>query len=359
MRLPMSFAGIQDIRRLIGTVENPAPIILDRMAFRKTPYQLRVKNGPKLEIRPGSSGDRYAFFEVFVKEDYVKGGQSLDEGDVVIDVGANIGCFSLFASRMVGPTGRVFAIEPEEATFQQLKKNIALNNATNVTAYRMALGEREQVGRLHFDGRGIFSSLFSTVDGRTLPATRQEIRIASLRTFMDEAGIRNCDYLKLDCEGGEHAIVAGIDPDTGGRIDQITVEMHALPEQSPDQLHAVIQKLGFTRRTTLLPAKAGARLTRRPRFRSPTTRIPHAPLATASNQEQRQGDSAVQRHVAANEAQHVAVSERAIQRSAGAAARRRHCRTARRSRRIARLRAGARHGVDPDYSAAPARRRRT
>ena len=51
-----------------------------------------------------------------LRHDYLSSGQTIAPGSTVIDVGANIGCFTMVAAKLVGPTGRVFALEPEEST---------------------------------------------------------------------------------------------------------------------------------------------------------------------------------------------------------------------------------------------------
>jgi precorrin-6B methylase 2 len=58
----------------------------------------------------------------------------LSPGDVCVDVGANIGYFSLLAARLVGSRGHVYAVEPSSTSYDRLTKNLELNNATNVTA---------------------------------------------------------------------------------------------------------------------------------------------------------------------------------------------------------------------------------
>src|SRR5688572_13383634 len=64
------------------------------------------------------------------------------EGSTVLDVGANIGFFSLLASRSVGATGRVLAFEPVAATCAQLRANLQLNAAGNVAVHELALSDR-------------------------------------------------------------------------------------------------------------------------------------------------------------------------------------------------------------------------
>jgi hypothetical protein len=78
----------------------------------------------------------------------------LASGDVCVDVGAHIGYFSLLASRLVGPHGHVYALEPAPATYAALRSNLELNGVTNVTALRVAAGDREREGLLHEDRPG-------------------------------------------------------------------------------------------------------------------------------------------------------------------------------------------------------------
>jgi hypothetical protein len=110
---------------LLRAVRNPWSPILDRAGLKRAPYQVRHKDGHLIELRP-RAGDLFAFYEILLRRDYTADGQNISDGDVVIDVGANIGCFTILASRAVGPAGRVIAIEPDAANFSQLVHNIAL-----------------------------------------------------------------------------------------------------------------------------------------------------------------------------------------------------------------------------------------
>ena len=63
------------------------------------------------------------------------------EGDVVIDVGANIGAFSIPLANLVGPKGAIVAFEPQRQLFQLLSANVALNELSNAFVYQKAVGE--------------------------------------------------------------------------------------------------------------------------------------------------------------------------------------------------------------------------
>src|SRR5262245_11408475 len=68
--------------------------------------------------------------------------QLICAGDTVVEVGANIGAHTVFLSRMVGETGKVYAFEPQRIVFQTLCANVALNSLTNVHCFHSAVGDR-------------------------------------------------------------------------------------------------------------------------------------------------------------------------------------------------------------------------
>ena len=238
---------IRDLWILAGITKNPTPIILDRLGFKKSPYQMSLKNKLKLELRP-QRGDRYSFYEVYVKKDYTKSGQYLPPGGTVIDVGANIGCFTILAARQVGPTGRVIAIEPDEGSFHQLERNLELNRLRNVTPLRLALGGGE--GRITlYNGAGtLFSSIYPKVDGRRVygQGRSQEVQMTTLEAMMKEEHINRCEYLKMDCEGAEYDILRSMTQELAGRIHQITMEVHRVPRGDPAEIGQNLDRLGYT-----------------------------------------------------------------------------------------------------------------
>ena len=199
---------------LFSGVRNPVPAVMDRLGLRHAPYRLHLRSGVAIELRP-QAGDLFGFYEIMLRKDYLASGQRLDLGATVIDVGANIGCFTVLAASIVGPTGRVFAIEPEESTYRQLLRNISLNRLTNVTPLRLAVGASQGMITLHTDRNRLFSSVFSSVNGREVGGTEQQVQMTTLVELMNAHQIPHCAYLKLDCEGAEHEIVGNMALDNG------------------------------------------------------------------------------------------------------------------------------------------------
>jgi len=229
-------------------LKNPLPYLkhsqIDLWRGREhEPYVLQHRNGIRIGVT--SHANWYVFSEVFFRQLYTESGQKLLPGNTIIDIGANIGCFSLLAARKVGPSGRVFAIEPDPETYQQLVENIKRNNATNITPCRLAIGEANGEATIFRHENSLFSSLHNEVDGRPINGEKAVIALQTLERFMDENNVRTCDYLKLDCEGSEYAIIRSLTPSSAERIAQITMEVHAINGESAVELNAKISSFGF------------------------------------------------------------------------------------------------------------------
>src|SRR5258708_30968101 len=129
--------------------------------------------------------------------------QLVKPGDLVLDVGANIGTHTLFFSQRVGATGRVLAFEPQRIVFQTLCANLAINSATNVWCYPHAVGGEPGevfVPALDYRRENNFGglSLGAHSEGEPVPVVS-----------LDGLGLGRCDLIKIDVEGMERAVLAG------------------------------------------------------------------------------------------------------------------------------------------------------
>ena len=134
----------------------------------------------------------------------------LKEGMVFVDAGANEGLFSLFASRCVGPSGRVFSFEPSQREFDRLSGNIRLNGLDNVCALGPlspdASGDTElNIACSHHSGHNTLGRFAHEV-----PLLRTErVSAQTLDGFAAEAGLTRLDFLKMDVEGAERRVLEG------------------------------------------------------------------------------------------------------------------------------------------------------
>ena len=134
--------------------------------------------------------------------------RSIAPGQVVVDVGANQGIFALLFSRLVGPEGRVFALEPAPALFVALDENCRINAASNVTRLQTAAGETRSVGVLR-------CSRFNRGDNRltdSLNGPSVSVAIAPLDEILPTEQV---SLVKIDVQGYELNVVKGMEAMVG------------------------------------------------------------------------------------------------------------------------------------------------
>ena len=237
---------LRQISAFLHHTSTPLPLILDSLRLQRRSYIAVRNDGLKLRLRP-RCGEWFTFYENLIREDYLKHRIRVKEGDVIVDVGANIGAFSILAAKRVGNSGRVLALEPDPSICDRLRENIELNGLTNVVVYDEAVGESDGQVDLHINRKSAFSTILDQVDGDDRSAKRVEtihVAMCSLTSVVRRAGGR-VQLLKLDCEGSEYAILEALTPDEAAFIDQVTMEVHQVPDHSTAWIPSRLQDLGF------------------------------------------------------------------------------------------------------------------
>jgi FkbM family methyltransferase len=128
-----------------------------------------------------------------------------------MDGGANIGCYTLAWSRVMGKWGYVVAVEPQERVFYALCGNIALNNCFNAHAHKLVLGDRdERIAIPQWDAREPHNSGGCHMDIDCDPGAQpEETRVPIKMIRIDALTLPRLDFLKLDIEGMEPKALAG------------------------------------------------------------------------------------------------------------------------------------------------------
>lgn len=134
-------------------------------------------------------------------------------GDVVYDIGANVGCYSLLIDFVHSGTCEVYAFEPSYANFAQLNKNIELNGCQGrVVPYYIALSDATGLGVFEYSstiaGAARHSSEGSP-DSKAVPNYRQSMPMFRLDDFRRQFALPAPHHLKLDVDGPEYAILRG------------------------------------------------------------------------------------------------------------------------------------------------------
>src|SRR6266404_6679365 len=133
----------------------------------------------------------------------------LHPGDAVIDVGANLGTHTVGFAQKVGPTGRVFAFEPQRVVFQMLCGNVALGGLLNVHATNAGLARQPGTSLareiVDYDRPGNYGAV--TYDS----ASPVPVEAGEPTTFMtlDQLPLERCRLLKIDVEGMELEVLQG------------------------------------------------------------------------------------------------------------------------------------------------------
>ena len=133
--------------------------------------------------------------------------EKIEMGNIVVDVGANIGLHTLNMARIVGSTGQVFAFEPDPSNFEILKKNVKINNYKNIILEQKAVGDKH--------GRTTLYQSDHPGKHRIFPQTEQaksqvQVELTNLDNYFDSDMIDKINFIKIDVEGLEFSVLKGM-----------------------------------------------------------------------------------------------------------------------------------------------------
>ena len=168
--------------------------------------------------------------------DYLLNSNILKEGDVVLDIGANIGYCALIESKLVGDQGKVYAVEPISNNINILKKNISLNNCKNIEIFNLAIGDTDKKSKIYVSDRCNLCSLGrkpSNIIGERLTD------VLTVDTFLKDKDPPN--VIRMDVEGYEYNIVKGMSKILENDV-KILMEIHG-PFLTKVQLEEMFDKL--------------------------------------------------------------------------------------------------------------------
>lgn len=197
------------------------------------PYSFKTRKGQKLTIN--TFHDLVTVWVIFFREEY----KIPNGAQVVIDAGANIGTFSVYASGK--NVKKIYAIEPFPETHEQLSANIKLNNLSDKVDMK-AIALADSTGTRTMDlsegpsqSRGLLQA--SEMD--------QGLKVSTytLADFLKSIGQDQVDLLKIDIEGGEHEVFHSSSDETLRKIKSIAMEYH--PNKPKKELFDRIQRANF------------------------------------------------------------------------------------------------------------------
>lgn len=166
----------------------------------------------------------------------------LKPGDKAMDVGANVGIFSVVMGATVGSAGQVFAFEPLAANVLRLEKNLRKNALDNVQIFPVALGASDGQMSLRMATDPAYSSLH-VVQGGFGSGTDVSIEVRTLDGIWEELGSPDIAFVKIDVEGAEMDVLRGASSFLVTCRPTLLVEANSVGEL--DSLRAQLCDLGY------------------------------------------------------------------------------------------------------------------
>lgn len=173
--------------------------------------------------------------------------KNLKAGDTFMDIGANVGFYTLLSASIVGDKGRVIAIEPNPKTFDKMKKTIERNGLKNILALNIGLGRQESEVELYFNSSTGNDSATMVAHG---PSESVRVKVLTLDEVAKQHGIDRVAYVKIDVDGFEPEVFAGaLGLLKAGKIRALQSEFSDVwlrkNNSSPDSVHRFLTDVGF------------------------------------------------------------------------------------------------------------------
>jgi len=204
------------------------------------PIRLSLKNGGSIPIP--DFWTLFVFDEVHIERCY-EVPEIMRRGpfDGIIDVGANVGIFTIRAKQL-WPKAKIISIEPEPANFARLSDLVSRNSLSDAHPLQIGIGAECGCAELHLGGRNIAGHSMYKNAGSTETIS---IPIKTIGGILEEHNMQGQVMVKIDCEGCEHPLIQSLTPDVAKRISCIVIEPERGIGFSMDDMLSKLRGLGF------------------------------------------------------------------------------------------------------------------
>jgi FkbM family methyltransferase len=181
--------------------------------------------------------------EIIFQRIYTPSFLPLKPDDIVVDIGANIGVFSVYAASLT--QNMVYAFEPMPSNVEFLRRNAQSNGLGNIAIHEVGVDDKTGTARLYQSTISGGHRLFDHYRDQELDRFL-EVPTTTLPQIMDDNGLEQVDFVKMDCEGSEGPILASTPIEYLRRIMKIAMEFHDdASEYKHDFIDDRLQKSGF------------------------------------------------------------------------------------------------------------------
>lgn len=232
--------------QLVKNYKNSIHIFLSR---KKSIQQIELRNGISF-VGNKNSQLLEITNEIFFNQVYTSK-VKIDPGDVVVDIGANIGIFSVYAAFQ--GASRVYAYEPFLENIRLIKKNQKLNGFYNIIPIQAAVSSKNGRSKLYLGSVDSGNLLFNhNTEGKLSRCI--EVSTVTLEDIFKTQYLARIDFLKIDCEGSEGAIIKSTPQAVWKKVTKIALEFHDNVSNIHHQgIEKKFQKLGYITETITHP----------------------------------------------------------------------------------------------------------
>lgn len=166
-------------------------------------------------------------------------------GDVIVDVGAHVGFYTLKAANEVGSNGCVIAIEPEDKNYELLTTNIRINKYKNIKSIKSALSDFKGKARFFLKARSCSHSLIGKTWITPIVGST-EVTVTTLDNLLEELDIPEVDILKINVEGAELKVLKGSRKFLSKKkISKIVATPHPPYQREANQIGRYLKEFGY------------------------------------------------------------------------------------------------------------------
>lgn len=172
-------------------------------------YSFLIDRELRFEYPLDSAIGRHLFAGDFETAEIAFFRSELKPGNVVLDVGANGGLYTIIAARVIGPEGRVYAFEPGPEALALLRHNVEINQLTNVTIIEAAVSNKTGEASFGIASDSALSSLVNTDRADQKINEWSKVTTIRLDDAVEKYEIPRVDFIKVDVEGAEGLVIDG------------------------------------------------------------------------------------------------------------------------------------------------------